>query len=811
MLHDYKLGLRMLLKFPGLTIAGGLALAIAIGVGAGWYDLSRDLFAPTLPLPDGDRIVLIETQNTLTNGVEPRVVRDFLDWRRELRTIQELGAYHPLPRNLTVGDQAPTPIQSVELTATAFRTARVPPILGRGLLDSDENPGASPVVVLGYALWQRAFGGRADAIGAVVKLGDTPVTVVGVMPDGFRYPVNQVAWTPLALRGSYGVLEGGPIAVIGRLAAGVTLEQADAEIRVLGLRAATAQPATHKNLRPRVVRPGRVFDTAELTELALTNGPVLLVILIACLNVGTLVYARTATREGEIALRSALGASRTRIVTQLFVETLVLAALAAALGLLAADRILRSGIATVSESRGGPPFWMTPGLDVNTIVYAGTLAVVSAAMVSLLPALRASRTRLQSHLANLGTGGSTLRFGSVWTTTMVAQVALTVIAIPVAGESLSESLRKAAMRAEFPSGQYLAARIDLDRPFADDATPAFAERRARTFAELERRIAMEPGVLGVTFANGAPGAAAAVRTADVEASPEAGSAYDDLFWTSAIGPGFFETFGRGIVAGRGFDGRDRTASARTVIVNEAFARRFDRITHRGSPLGMRLRYHANAASTEPWFEIVGVVRDLGLNPEDRGPCCEEAPFVYHAASAETIAPYVLSVRVRDNPAALSARLPRVAAAVDAGLRVEEARPLQAWIERRNQANGILLAAQAGVTLLALFLSALGIYSLMSVSVSRRTREIGLRAALGAGPRDVLAGVVTRAAVLMGAGIAAGAGVLLLLVAGNDEFGPLIGRWAAITSGMMLAAGVAACLGPARRALQINPTDALREA
>ena len=219
MLQDYKLGLRMLLKYPGLTLAGGLALAIAIGVGAGWYDVVGKVFAPTIPLPEGDRLVSIETQNTLTNEAERRVLRDFLEWRRGLQTIEDLGAYRTQTRNLVVGDTPPEPIQVAELTAAAFGTTRVPPLFGRALLDSDETASGSTVVVLGYDVWQRSFGGREDVLGSVVKLGDTPATVIGVMPKGFGYPVNHDAWTPLSLRASYEALEGDAIRVIGRLAA----------------------------------------------------------------------------------------------------------------------------------------------------------------------------------------------------------------------------------------------------------------------------------------------------------------------------------------------------------------------------------------------------------------------------------------------------------------------------------------------------------------------------------------------------------------------------------------------------------------
>src|SRR5262245_19879913 len=231
MLRDYKLGVRMLLKYPGLTIAGGLALAIAIGIGAGWYDLVGKLMWPTIPLPDGDRIVIIETQNALTNQPELRVTRDFLEWRSDVRSIDGLGAYRSELRNLIVANTPPVLIRTAALTASAFRTARVTPLRGRGLLEADEKPGAPGVVVLGHDVWQRSFDGRSDVVGSTVKLGSTPATVVGVMPEGFGYPLSHEAWTPLQLRASYGALEGDPIAIIGRLHPGITLEQANAELR----------------------------------------------------------------------------------------------------------------------------------------------------------------------------------------------------------------------------------------------------------------------------------------------------------------------------------------------------------------------------------------------------------------------------------------------------------------------------------------------------------------------------------------------------------------------------------------------------
>jgi putative ABC transport system permease protein len=354
----------------------------------------------------------------------------------------------------------------------------------------------------------------------------------------------------------------------------------------------------------------------------------------------------------------------------------------------------------------------------------------------------------------------------------------------------------------------------MDRGVEEEITSAFEARRGRTFAELQRRIAQEPGVVAVTSADRAPGSGPATRFGEVQSSPDAKPAYDDLFWTSAVGPGFFEAFDRPIVAGRAFHGGDQGPNARTVIVNKAFARAFSRDAGSGSPIGARLRYSASfgrsdASAAEPWFEIVGVVRDLGLDPDDLG---NERPYVFHAASAGTLSPLVMSVRARGNAATLAARLPVIAANVDARLLVQDAWPMDEWIRRRDMSLIVTVAAQAAVTPLVLFLSALSIFSLVSVSMSRRTHEIGLRAALGASPRCVLAEILSRAImVLMGSGITVGGVRLLLFVAENGptEEVALYAGYLGVTSAVMLAACLLAA--PATRALRINPTDALREA
>ena len=269
---------------------------------------------------------------------------------------------------------------------------------------------------------------------------------------------------------------------------------------------------------------------------------------------------------------------------------------------------------------------------------------------------------------------------------MIAQVALTAIAIPSGIEGASQAIRRVRIHAQFPSHEYFTARLELDRPAGEDMTSAFEERRARTYARLEQQIAEEPDVVAVTFADRVPGASFPIdRTASVEIPSGAGPAFQTGFATSSVGPGFFEAFDRPIVAGRGFHGGDFSPAARTVIVNEAFVRGF---VQRGiaSPLGARLRYSSESgvSAAEPPFEIVGVVRDLGLDPGEQG---DEAAYVFHAASAATVSPLVMSVRLRGNPATLAARLPTIAADVDAGLSVQEARPLGESIWQRDFWHG----------------------------------------------------------------------------------------------------------------------------
>jgi predicted permease len=542
-------------------------------------------------------------------------------------------------------------------------------------------------------------------------------------------------------------------------------------------------------------------------ELALTHLPILLVLIVACTNVGTLVYARTATREAEIATRYALGAGRSRIVAQLFIEALVLASVAAVVGLAAAHSAVQWGTGIYySGQNGGPPFWIDPGLKPATILYAAILTIAGATVLGVLPALKATAPHVHAQLRTLGVGGSTMRFGRFWTAAMILQVTLTVICLPPAFGIAQETLRDRRIRGQFPTEAYLAVRLEIDPAgAAGDSANAAANTQQSAYAELERRLAREANVRGVTFADRLPGMMPSVRTAEVDTSPGTPPVLIPNLWITSVGPRFFETFDVPLIAGRDFHDGDRTPSSRTVLVNEAFARRF---MAGANPVGRRVRYAStDPADAEPWFEIVGLVRDIGMTPTDLG----EAPYIFTPASAATT-PFVVGIRVAGDPSALAPRVRAIAADLDLGLRLDEVRSLDEMAWRVDIPAMVGAGTMASVVTLGLFLSAAGIFSLMSVSVARRTREIGLRTALGASRGRLVAGVFSRALTLVGSGVAAGNLVLILFVWLSDEIdvSDLTGALL-MTSGVMLTIGLLACIEPARRAMRIQPTDALKEA
>ena len=800
---DFKVGFRMLARYPGLTLVGTVAMAVAIALGTIYFEAVNKWQNPRLPIRDADRVVSIRNWNVNEFQPEARSLHDFAIWRAQVKTIENLGAAIVVVRNLVTEDRRVEPVRGAEITANAFRLMGTPPLLGRTLTDQDERPAEPQVVVISHTLWKTRFASDAGVVGRTVKLGTATAAIVGVMPEGFGFPVSERIWMPLRVDGSLVAPRTGPaVSIFGRLAPGASMEEAQAELTAIGARVASLNPEIYKHLKPRVVAYAKpLLEGGEAlfikSILYIVNGIFLMLLAVVCVNVATLVFARTATRGWEIAVRNAFGASRDRIITQLFVEALVLAGVAATVGLVIAKFSLRWGLSLLAGSE--MPFWIDDSLSWTTVLYTALLALFGAAIVGILPALRITKINVQDALRSESAAGSGLRFGGLWTTVIVVQVAITVAFLPLAAGGVFESNRFRQRAEGIGAERYLTARVEMDREDHMTDSAAFDARARVSFEELERRLSAEAGVEHVAFADRLPVEDQFKYQIEVDATtgaPATGLRRSTLVHVSR---GFFATFGTSLVAGRDFGPLDFETGG-VLIVNESFTRH---VLGDRNPVGQRIRIVSgedNSVAGEAWYEVVGMVKDFGWQL----PLPHEQSAMYRPRLPMPGADVSLAVRVRD-PDLFAARLRSVAADVDPMIRLADVQPLAGVGGSEATINWALTAVAWLISFIVLLLSATGIHSLMSFTVARRTREIGIRAALGAPPGRIVAGIFSRAFLQISAGVIAGSGLAALLGLGSTRQVLLL----LAADGIMLVVGLTACAVPLRRALRIDPTEALR--
>jgi len=830
---DFKVGFRMLARYPMLTVVGSLAMSVAIGVGAGTFEVITRVTDPSLPLPDGDRIVGLNYLDRAESGTRPPSSYDALNWREGLRAIEDIGAFRLVQRNLIVGEQVGEPVDTAEISAAAFRVTRVPPLMGRVLVDEDESPRSPAVVVLGHRLWKMRFGADPAVIGRVVRLGATQATVVGVMPEGFAFPVRQNLWTALRLRELPQEPGRGPVRVFGRLATGIELREAQAELTTFASRLTAQFPRQYENLQPQVLPYGESFVDAPqdlLVRVGISiNAFGALFLVVVCGNVALLMFARAATREREILVRRALGAARTRIVMQLFAEALVLAVIAAVLGLTATDFALKWVLAALNTEEQGWPFWLEGGLSATTLTYSAWLTLLAAIVAGVVPALKITRTNMESGLRQASAGAGGIRMGGIWTGVIVAQIAATVLFTAVAYVVQRQAAGIASAKASFPAEQYLAVRLEMDRDgFSEESAgtvdESFLRRYQATARELEQRVAEEASVAGATLAERLPLMPSGGGVIELDDAGPGGSVTGRGFsvTTAAVDLDFFDVFKTPVLAGRGFALHDTAVGANTVVVNQLFV---EHILAGRNAVGRRVRYRAGDSQAvkqpEPWFQIIGVVRDLV--PAPAAPMSLDIPakpLMYHTLVSDRTQSYplYLATHVRSgDPTSLLPTLRRIAAEISPGLRLSD-------IHRLDQGNSIDVRAWNGfanvillVSAIALVLSLAGIYAVTSFTVSRRTREIAVRVALGAQVSNVVTNVFRGPFFQVAMGVAVGClmmGVLVALSMRDSDAGVGdVTRHAALLLGygtIMMGVCALACIGPLLRVFRVEPTDVLRD-
>ena len=794
---DVKLGVRMLVKYPGLSVVGGIAIAVAVASGTFVFGVFSNFLHPELPVPEAETLVGVQNRDVETFLLEPRSVHDFVSWRAQLRSIEGLSAFATAERNLTVGQGSAEPVAMAEMSASAFRVLRVAPLVGRTLVESDEAPSAPAVVLLGHDLWRSRFGGDPEVLGRTVRIGASTATVVGVMPAGFGFPVREQLWAPLRVNVlEHAPREGPAIGMFGRVAAGFTLEQANAELLAVGS-TVEDQPGV-ADLRPHALWYPYMIAPPGGTETHVVRSMLAVLLLIASVNVATLVFARAATRESEIAVRAALGASRRRILTQLFVEAFVLVAAATFVGVLVAWLVLEWGTGVlVAGFDYRTPFWWKIELGAGTLLYVAVTALLATVVVGVVPALKVT-SGLGRGLQQAAARGSSLRFGGVWTAVVVFQVALAVAVLPMVAYLARDAFRYGLSEPAIAAEEFLTVRLERDRAATETDAAAERARFAGVLEELRRRLLEEPEASAVTWANRLPGmeherVALEIEGADARAAagnpPSAG--------TASVAVGFFEAMGSPVLAGREF--RSGEADG-TVLVNESFVAAW---LEGRNAVGRRVRKPGTAEEPQPWWEIVGVVPDFGTEPY----AAEDARLFFPLPADRADAVRVV-VHLGAGADGFGPRLREVVAGVDPTVRTSDVMPLDQLGEARRRLFTGIVVFVAGLAAVALLLSAAGTYALMSFVVARRRREIGIRSALGADPRQLLAGIVGRAARQLGTGALIGSAIGIYLSAdwlATDGPAPLL-----IAALIPLATGLLACGVPAARVLRVQPTEALRD-
>jgi predicted permease len=687
-------------------------------------------------------------------------------------------------------------------------------------------------MVIGYDEWVRTFKSDPEIVGRSLQLGSATYAIVGVMPQGFKFPLFHDYWIPWRIDASaYAERTGPSVNAFGRLAAGATLQSAQAEIETLRTPSTSSTLGT---LIPKVTRYTHEYsemdDRGNALALYLMQVAMVLLLVVVCVNVAILVYARTATRLGEIAVRAALGAGRRRIVAQLFVEALMLSGLAAGAGILFADVALRQlNGAILNIASNALPFWMTLSLKMNSVIYVTVLALVSAAIIGVIPAVKATNARVHTRLQTLSPGsGSKMAMGRVWAALIVAQVALTVTLLPAAMFHAYSALSFRIGDPGFATDEFLTTQLTLDRTTAasgDEGERAFTGRFATLHRELDRRVRQEALVSDVTFAMAGvgeertmvleiEGRPAPVDQVDYNIVEGTKQGHQVLF--NRVATNYFAAFDVPVIMGRSLQAADadRSAPSNGVLVNRPLV---DNLFGGASPLGTRIRYVGRSREADArdvvlnqWYEIVGVVPDF---PAVRSLDTEPASRIYHAADFGDVQPAEVAIRIRGNdPTAFSGRLREIGASVDPNMLLRDIASASSILKREQGLMRLIGVTVTLVMLSVIVLAAAGMYALMSFTVAQRRREIGIRTALGANRHRLLFGIFARALLQIGTGVAVGLlGALALEAALQGEM--FQGQGAVLVPLVILVmtiVGTIAVAGPARRGLSIQPTEALRE-
>jgi len=800
LLQDLRYALRTLRRSPGFTTVAVLTLAIGIGANTGIFSLLSAVFYRPLPFADPAELAVIVQRFAPSGNTQVYISPpNFIDWTADTTVFSGAALVADAAANLSAGDE-PEHVEGERLSPNTFDLLGVRPALGRSFLADEAIDGRSDVVILSDMLWRRRFAADPRVVGQTLLMDGTLHTVVGVMPPGFAFPFQAKFWVPFVIDPTADRSSNWPSAVV-RLHAGVRLARANAHLATVSRRLEQQYPLSNRGVSARLASLRRLLiggeDPDELrTTFTIMLGAVGLVLLIVCANLANLLLTRATIRGREIAIRTALGASRRRLVRQLLAESGLLAVGGGALGVLVATWVVALFHLAVAANRE-IPYWIAFAVDWRALLFTAGLSPATGLVIGAAPALRATRPELSSSLQEgARAAGSGARVTRLRSALVISEVGLAMVLLVGAGLLIRTVVGLARVDPGFDAAHAFTAHVALTGP-----RYATVRGRGAFYNELTRRLEALPGVSAVGAINLIPLTGINYEGVAVEGRDAA----SETALVSAVEGHYTRALGIALREGREFTEAEGERGGHVVIINETMARHY---WPRESPLGRRIRFGRDPAA--PWWTIVGVSPDL-----KQGSLAATVQHQVYVPYAQRYSAWVLSVIVRTagDPMSAVAMVRAELARIDPTVVLDDIRPMQAVVRRSywdRRLYGSMFSIFASV---ALLLAAIGIYGVMAYSVSQRTHEIGVRIALGAEQRDVLRLVVWQGLGLALAGVAVGAlaaaALTQALVSLLFGVGPL--DFVSFGGTAMLLAGVAVLASylPARRATRVDPMVALR--
>jgi predicted permease len=804
LLSDLKYAARGLSKSPGVTAIAVTALALGIGLTTIMFSIVYGALHRGLPFDGAERIMHLERANP-TEGIQSMevTIHDYRDWRERQRSFTELGAFYQGTVNIR-GTERAERYDGAFMTANSFDVLGVAPVLGRGFREEEERTGAAQVVLIGHRVWQDRYGGSNDVLGMAVTVNGEAGQIIGVMPEGFEFPILQEVWVPL--RVDHLTLERGTgttVEVFGKLVEGISVDAAMVEFAGITDQLAGEFPETNQGVTA-LMKPytEEFIGDEERGILYSMLFTVVLVLIIACANVANLLLARAAVRTRDLAIRSAMGADRWRVIFQMLSEAVVLAIVGAAVG----TGIAWTGITLFDRaiSVTDPPFWLDFKLDLPILLFVMAITMMAALVAGIIPAVKASSADLNSVLKDESRGSSGMQIGRLSRVLVIGEIAMSMALLVASALMVKGVVTLDNEEYAIPTENIFTARVGVfPERFPDPAS------RMRFYEDIEQRIAELPGVeaAGLTGSLPLTGSFGARVSIDGESYETDRDMPRARF--AAVTPGFRETFDIDLVQGRWLERTDAIDDPMVMVVNEEFvARHFPD----GQPLGRRVRL-GGPDSEEPWREIVGVVpnhRMEGIG--DPGEEEIDAPGFYVPLAQYDLRFVSIAARAERDPLELSAGVRDAVASADADTPIYFVQTLEQAMEQNLWFYRIFGNLFLAFGLAALFLASVGIYGVMSFSVSHRVSEMGVRMALGAQAGQVRSLIIRQGLNQIVFGLLFGTGLAVLIARGLtlllyqvEPYDPATYVGVIV---LLLATGLCASALPAMRATRVDPIVAL---